>query len=82
MMYAVAKETVKPYGVSQPSFLSEVTIESNLMGSSPGKLTDGKYGNEAAWVIKKRDADAKKAREEAAKATATVPDTNAPAPPK
>ena len=46
------------------------------------KLTDGKYGSEAAWVIKKREADAKKAREEAAKTAVTSLDTNAPAPPK
>ena len=46
------------------------------------KLTDGKYGSEASWVIKKRDAEAKKAREEAAKIAAPSTDTNAPALPK
>jgi hypothetical protein len=46
------------------------------------KLTDGKYGSEAAWVIKKRDADAKKAKEEAAKVASPGIDTNAPALPK
>ena len=46
------------------------------------RLTDGKYGSEAGWVIKKRDAEAKKAREEAAKIAAPSTDTNAPALPK
>ena len=46
------------------------------------QLTDGKYGSEASWVIKKRDAEAKKAREEAAKIAAPSTDTNAPALPK
>ena len=46
------------------------------------QLTDGKYGSEAGWVIKKRDAEAKKAREEAAKIAAPSTDTNAPALPK
>ena len=46
------------------------------------KATDGNYGSEASWVIKKRAADEKKAREEATKAAAPVIDTNAPALPK
>jgi len=45
-------------------------------------LTDGKYGSEAGWVIKKRDAEAKKAKEEAAKVASPGIDTNAPALPK
>jgi hypothetical protein len=32
------------------------------------KVSDGKYGSEAAWVIKKREEDAKKAKAEAEKA--------------
>ena len=44
--------------------------------------TDGKYGSEAGWVTKKREADAKKAKEEAAKVASPGIDTNAPALPK
>ena len=46
------------------------------------KLTEGNYGSEAAWVLKKREADEKKAKEAAAKTAAPSTDTNAPAPPK
>jgi hypothetical protein len=46
------------------------------------KLTNGAYGSEAAWVIKKREEEEKKAlraKEAAAAATVTPPSTNAPA---
>ena len=46
------------------------------------KLTEGKYGSEASWVIKKREAEEKKAKAAAAKAAAPSADTNAPALPK
>jgi hypothetical protein len=45
-------------------------------------LTNGAYGSEAAWVLKKREAEEKKAlkaKEAAAAATVTPPSTNAPA---
>ncbi len=41
-------------------------------------LTEGKYGSEAAWVIKKREQDEKKAKDAATKASVTILDTNTP----
>ena len=46
------------------------------------KLTEGKYGSEAGWVIKKREAEEKKAKAIAAKTAVPSTDTNAPALPK
>jgi hypothetical protein len=46
------------------------------------KATDGKYGSEAAWVVKKREEEEKKAqrlRDAAGKTGATALETNAPA---
>jgi hypothetical protein len=42
-------------------------------------LTDGKFGSEAAWVVKKREEEKKKLEAEAKAAATSVTDTNAPA---
>lgn len=42
-------------------------------------LTDGKFGSEAAWVVKKREEEKKKLEADTKAAAASVTDTNAPA---